>query len=101
MEAGIRSTRSDAAAWLIAAGIEAHRPLFDRVQTTIEEIRRLRAEAQQIARQVTYEAATGQSAQEPSGQAAPDAAREDEQPRAAGEPDASTDAGDDPNTPLA
>jgi hypothetical protein len=53
VEAGIRSTRSDAAAWLIAAGIEAHRPLFDRVEATIAEIRRLRAEAQQIAYQVT------------------------------------------------
>jgi len=53
VEAGIRSTRSDAAAWLIAAGIEAHRPLFERVEATIAEIRRLRAEAQLIAHQVT------------------------------------------------
>ncbi len=53
VEAGIRSTRSDAAAWLIAAGIEGHRPLFERVEATIAEIRRLRAEAQQIAQEVT------------------------------------------------
>jgi ATP-dependent Clp protease ATP-binding subunit ClpA len=53
VEAGIRSTRSDAAAWLISAGIEAHRELFDRVNTTVSEIRKLRQEAQHIARQVT------------------------------------------------
>ena len=53
VEAGIRSTRSDAAAWLISAGIEAHRELFDRVNTTVSEIRRLRQEARRIADQVT------------------------------------------------
>lgn len=53
VEAGIRTTRSDAAAWLISAGIEAHRELFDRVNTTVSEIRKLRQEAQHIARQVT------------------------------------------------
>ncbi len=52
VEAGIRSTRSDAAAWLIGAGIEAHRELFDRVNTTVNEIRKLRLEAQDIARQM-------------------------------------------------
>lgn len=52
VEAGIRSTRSDAAAWLISAGIEAHRALFDRVDATVNEIRKLRLEAQDIARQV-------------------------------------------------
>ncbi|MGE5335788.1 MAG: Clp protease N-terminal domain-containing protein, partial [Nitrososphaerota archaeon] len=57
VEAGIRSTRSDAAAWLISAGIEAHRELFDRVNNTVSEIRKLRQEAQQIARQVTGNAA--------------------------------------------
>ena len=31
VEAGIRSTRSDAASWLISAGIDAHRELFERV----------------------------------------------------------------------
>ena len=52
VEAGIRSTRSDAASWLIAAGIEAHQPLFERVYSTVAEIRQLRTEAQAIARQV-------------------------------------------------
>jgi ATP-dependent Clp protease ATP-binding subunit ClpA len=50
VEAGIRSTRSDAAAWLIHAGITANRPLFDRVRTTIDDIRRLRREARDLAR---------------------------------------------------
>jgi len=57
VEAGIRSTRSDAAAWLISAGIEAHRELFDRVNATVSEIRKLRLEARDIARQMTRDAA--------------------------------------------
>src|SRR5690242_11293390 len=56
VEAGIRSTRSDAAAWLISAGIEAHRELFDRVNATVSEIRKLRLEARDIARQMTRDA---------------------------------------------
>ncbi len=59
VEAGIRSTRSDAAAWLISAGIEAHRPLFDRVNSTVDEIRKLRLEARDIARQVARDAQDG------------------------------------------
>lgn len=50
IEAGIRSTRSDAASWLIRAGIESHQELFQRVSATAAEIRRLRQEAQTIAR---------------------------------------------------
>jgi ATP-dependent Clp protease ATP-binding subunit ClpA len=72
VEAGIRTTRSDAAAWLIAAGIEAHRPLFDRVQATLDEIRRLRAEAREMARQIVTEgdgAAGAVAAVAPPGQA--------------------------------
>jgi Clp amino terminal domain, pathogenicity island component len=52
VEAGIRSTRSDAASWLISAGIDAHRELFERVYATVAEIRNLRAEAQSIAQQL-------------------------------------------------
>jgi ATP-dependent Clp protease ATP-binding subunit ClpA len=44
VEAGARSTRSDAAAWLIHAGIEANRDLLDKVYGTVLEIRRLREE---------------------------------------------------------
>ncbi|MGH2517079.1 MAG: Clp protease N-terminal domain-containing protein, partial [Ktedonobacterales bacterium] len=40
VEAGVRSTRSEAAAWLIAAGIEANHVLVARVEQTIAEIRR-------------------------------------------------------------
>jgi ATP-dependent Clp protease ATP-binding subunit ClpA len=53
VEAGIRSTRSDAVAWLVAAGIEAHRPLFDRLASTIQSIRQLRLDAQAIAREIS------------------------------------------------
>jgi ATP-dependent Clp protease ATP-binding subunit ClpA len=52
IEAGIRSTRSDAAAWLIHAGIEANRPLFEKVYGTVAEIRRLRGVAQSLAQEV-------------------------------------------------
>ena len=52
VEAGVRATRSEAAAWLISAGIEANRELFTRVNATIAEIRRPRFGAQAIAQQV-------------------------------------------------
>jgi ATP-dependent Clp protease ATP-binding subunit ClpA len=57
VEAGIRSTRSDAASWLIHAGIEAHSQLFQRVYATVEQIRQLRTEAQEMARGISAEAA--------------------------------------------
>src|SRR5262249_30094116 len=49
VEAGIRNTRSDAAAWLIHAGIEGNRELFEKVQATVAEIRRLRRQVQTVA----------------------------------------------------
>lgn len=52
VEAGIRGTRSDAASWLIHAGIDANRPLLERVYATVAEIHRLRAEAQDMAQQL-------------------------------------------------
>lgn len=48
IEAGIRSTRSDAAAWLIHTGIEANKVLFEKVEGTVAEIRRLRGVVQQL-----------------------------------------------------
>ncbi len=51
VEAGICTTRSEAAAWLIRAGVEASQPLFDKVRSTVTEIRRLRKEAQAAALQ--------------------------------------------------
>jgi hypothetical protein len=48
VEAGIRSTRSDAASWLIRAGIDAHQPLFARVYATVAQIRELRTQAQAL-----------------------------------------------------
>jgi hypothetical protein len=52
VEAGIRQTRSDAAAWLIHAGIAANESLFQRVGQTVDEIRRLRESAQAAAREL-------------------------------------------------
>ena len=51
VEAGVRSTRSDAAAWLIGVGLEANRPLLERVNATVTEIRRLRDEARALAQE--------------------------------------------------
>lgn len=52
VESGVRATRSDAAAWLIAAGIEAHQELFARLASTIQSIRQLRQDALAIANEV-------------------------------------------------
>ena len=49
VDAGVRATRSAAAAWLIHAGIVANKELFDRIGRTIGEITRLRKEAQEMA----------------------------------------------------
>lgn len=45
VEVGIRTTRSDAASWLIRVGIEANRPLVERTNSMLVEMRRLRDEA--------------------------------------------------------
>jgi ATP-dependent Clp protease ATP-binding subunit ClpA len=52
VEAGVRSTRSDAAGWLIRAGIDANTELLQTVRGTVVEIRRLREVARQLAQQV-------------------------------------------------
>ena len=52
VEAGIRTTRSDAASWLIHAGIDTHQELFDKVRATVAEIRQLRGAAQAMAQQL-------------------------------------------------
>src|SRR5262249_33689083 len=49
VEAGVRTTRSEAAAWLIHAGIDASKTLLDTVYGTVAEIRRLRVIAQSLA----------------------------------------------------
>jgi ATP-dependent Clp protease ATP-binding subunit ClpA len=73
IEAGIRTTRSDAASWLIHAGIQAQADLFARVNATVEQIRRLRQEAQTMAQ----EHATDDTAPPPPPDApAPDSAAE-------------------------
>ncbi len=53
VEVGIRSTRSDAASWLIHAGIDTHKDIFESVYATVAEIRLLRTKAQAIIQQVT------------------------------------------------
>ena len=99
VEAGVRTTRSEAAAWLITAGIEANRELFTRVNATVEEIRRLRAEAQAIAQQVVSGAepshpSTAEETNTPSMQAGGEKREEDEPPSDNGKdnPPTATDA---------
>src|ERR1700674_2978329 len=66
VEVGIRTTRSDAASWLIHAGIEANRSVLESVQATVGEIRQLRTRAQAVAAQLlkTEFATTSTSAEE-------------------------------------
>lgn len=51
VEAGVRSTRSDAAAWLVSTAIDANPGLFKQVYATVTEIRRLRGETQGLVQQ--------------------------------------------------
>lgn len=53
VEAGVRSTRSDAAAWLIQVGLQVHSEMIDEVAETVGEIRRLREEAVRKANRFT------------------------------------------------
>lgn len=46
VEAGLRSSRSEAAAWLIHQGVVAQKALLDEVRDTVAQIRKLREEAQ-------------------------------------------------------
>lgn len=63
IEAGVCATRSEAAAWLIGAGIEARSGLFEQVAATVAEIRRLRGVAQDLARRAgSGEPGTGAAA---------------------------------------
>ena len=48
VEAGILSSRSEAAAFLIGEGIKARQPLFDRIAEKIQEIRRAKEELRQM-----------------------------------------------------
>lgn len=91
IEAGIRTTRSDAASWLIHAGIEAHRDLLDRVYATVAEIRRLRAEAQALALgNGKEEGAADISPAEPASVAEPQTSGEDAEPPQTSGEDAGT-----------
>ncbi|MBI4493454.1 MAG: hypothetical protein HY690_11755 [Chloroflexi bacterium] len=49
VEAGLRSSRSDAAAWLIRQGVVAQKALLDEVRDTVAQIRKLREEARKKA----------------------------------------------------
>ena len=48
VEAGIMSSRSEAAAFLIGEGVKARQPLFDRIAEKIQEIRRAKEELRQM-----------------------------------------------------
>jgi len=59
VEAGLFATRAESATWLLQAGVASNTELFDRINSTVSEIRRLREELQ---RQMN--AATGAPAKE-------------------------------------
>ena len=46
VEAGLFSTRAESATWLLQAGVAANGELFDQINATVAEIRRLREELQ-------------------------------------------------------
>ena len=48
VEAGIMGSRSEAAAFLIAEGIKARQPLFDRISEKIQDIRRAKDELRRM-----------------------------------------------------
>ncbi len=48
VEAGIMGSRSEAAAFLIAEGIKARQPLFDRIGEKIQEIRQAKEELRRM-----------------------------------------------------
>ena len=62
-EAGLFGSRSEAAAFLIGAGIRAQRPLLDKVASESAEIRRMRGSLRQKALRALKE--TAQAAGEP------------------------------------
>jgi ATP-dependent Clp protease ATP-binding subunit ClpA len=49
VEAGFRTSRSDAAAWAIHAGLDAHQALVEKAVTALAEMRRLRDEVRSMA----------------------------------------------------
>lgn len=49
VEATVFNSRSEAAAFLIAAGIESQRELFDRLSAHTDEIRKLKEQLRQVA----------------------------------------------------
>jgi len=53
VESGVRTTRSEAAAWLIHAGLDANKVLLNVVYGTAAEIRRLRVIAQSLTQDAT------------------------------------------------
>ncbi len=55
VEGGVRATRSEAAAWLIGAGVDSNKAVFDKLHATVAEIRRLREQAQEITRRLALE----------------------------------------------
>jgi ATP-dependent Clp protease ATP-binding subunit ClpA len=66
VEVGVYTTRSEAAARLIVAGIEANQPLLERVYAAAAQIRRVREDAQKLTQEWrATEATTPSASQEP------------------------------------
>ena len=59
VEAGVMGSRSEAAAYLIAQGIDARQPLFDRIAEKIAEIREAKEELRRLVRDEDAARASG------------------------------------------
>lgn len=59
VEAGVMGSRSEAAAYLIAQGIDARQPLFDRISEKIDEIREAKEELRRLVRDEDAARASG------------------------------------------
>jgi len=65
VEAGLFDTRSEAVAYLVSEGIRAKKDTFDRVSTTLQDIRRIRGEADEYLVKLKREVGLSQAPERP------------------------------------
>ncbi|MHB8645123.1 MAG: hypothetical protein ACYDAR_04965 [Thermomicrobiales bacterium] len=69
VEAGLFATRAESATWLLQAGVASNTELFERINNTVSEIRRLREELQRRMNAATGAPQEGEShAESPGGE---------------------------------
>lgn len=65
VEAGLFATRAESATWLLQAGVASNTELFERINNTVSEIRRLREELQRRMNAATGAPQEGEAHTEP------------------------------------